>query len=100
MAAIDFGTACSGWAYSLREDFLADTNNVTVKCWSSGDITSYKTPTCVLLSADGSRVLAFGYEAEQKYRALVKEGRHMNCYLFSRFKLELHKLINKVSLIS
>ena len=97
MASIDFGTACSGWAYSLTEDVLADPDKITVKRWISGSITSYKTRTSVLLSPDGSSVKAFGCDAEKKYAMLVKDGRNKNYYLFSRFKVELHKLINKVT---
>ena len=96
MAAIDFGTTYSGWGYALRDDFVTDPSKVTVKHWNSGNIISYKAPTCILLTPDGENVEAFGYDAETKYSALIQENKHNDYYFFNRFKMELHKSLEQV----
>ena len=63
VAAIDFGTTFSGYAFSFKTNPEAIAMN---KNW--GAVTgfeSYKTPTCVLTGPSGDFV-AFGYEAEAK----------------------------------
>ena len=99
MAALDFGTTYSGWGYALRDDFLTDPSKVTVKHWNSGNIISYKAPTCILLSPDGKIVEAFGYDAETRYAALIHDGKNKYYYFFSRFKMDLHKSLEQVLLI-
>ena len=94
---MDFGTSYSSWAYSFRDDFLVDPGDITIKDWGSENIASSKAPTCILLSPDGERLLAFGYEAEKRFAELVSDGKHKEYYYFSRFKMELHRLINKVN---
>lgn len=74
---------------------MTDPTKVTIKNWSSGNLTSCKTPTCILISPDGVSVKAFGYDAETKYAELVRAGRHKDYYFFSRFKMELHKSIQQ-----
>ena len=98
VAAIDFGTTYSSWGYSLRNDFLSDPGDIIVKRWEFGKTSMFKAPTCILLSPDGSKVEAFGFDAERMFAALVKQGRHRDYFFFFRFKLELQNLINKVSL--
>ena len=97
VAVMDFGTSYTSWAYSFRDDFLVDPGDITTKDWGSENISSSKAPTCILLAPDGERVVAFGYEAEKRFAELVSEGRHREYYYFSRFKMELHRLINKVN---
>ena len=95
VAAIDFGTTYSGWGYALRDDFLTDPSKVTVKHWNSGNIISYKAPTCILISPDGENVEAFGYAAETKYTELLQEDKHTDYFFFNRFKIIGTGIINK-----
>ena len=92
---MDFGTSYSSWGYLFRDDFLVDPGDITTKDWGSENNISLKAPTCLLLTPDGGRVEAFGYEAE-KFSELVREKKHKEYYYFNRFKMELHRLINKV----
>ena len=95
VAAIDFGTTFSGWAYSFRYDFKSDPTRITVKHWysGSGSIATEKTPTCALIKPDGETLEAFGYEAENRYSELVENSEHMEHYYFRRFKMALNKKV-------
>jgi len=85
-AAIDFGTAYSGYAYSLKHD---PTHILTNKGWSADQLISYKTPTCVLLNPQ-KQFDSFGYEAETKYVRLSADHEHRDWLLFRQFKMFLH----------
>lgn len=88
VAAFDFGTTYSGYAFSYRDEpTLVQTN----QGWNdgTGDLVSMKTPTCVLLGPD-KQFEAFGYEAENKYNRLAAENKHHGWLLFRRFKMLLH----------
>lgn len=63
VAAIDFGTTFSGYAFS----FKSTPGDIKMnKSWGENlGFQSYKTPTCVLVDPNGDFV-AFGYDAEQK----------------------------------
>ena len=91
VAAIDFGTTYSGYAFS----FKSDPYNVHTNTWNAGTsgLMSLKAPTCVLLNTEG-QFHSFGYEAENKYNALVNSEMHKGWRLFRRFKMVLHT--NKV----
>ena len=91
IAAIDFGTTFSGYAYS----FADDTEKIyTNKNWGQTQgFLLHKTPTCLLLRADGS-FEAFGFEAVSKYNDLGEDEAD-SYYYFDRFKMRLYD--NKVS---
>ncbi|XP_060599387.1 uncharacterized protein LOC132752990 [Ruditapes philippinarum] len=90
VAAIDFGTTFSGWAYSLRANFDSDPTKAFTKLWNSGSYQTEKTPTCILIGPDGNTVEAFGYEAEDKYQDLAANEEHTDFYYFERFKMLLN----------
>lgn len=104
VAAIDFGTTYSGFAFSLKNTWTK------VQCseWSNGSFLSNKTPTVLLLNPDQT-FLAFGYNAEtliaeQKYDSdsegneIKKPKYNMSeYYYFQRFKMLLFE--NEVRLI-
>lgn len=100
VAAIDFGTTFSGYAFSFKSWFETDpTKIVTNSTWVAGQksLISLKTPTCVLLNPDQS-FHSFGYEAEEKYAELALDENHDDWYFFKRFKMSLYK--NAVSNIT
>lgn len=96
VAAIDFGTTYSGFAFSWKNTWTK------VQCseWSNGSFLSNKTPTVLLLNPDQT-FLAFGYNAEtliaeQKYDSdsegneIKKPKYNMSeYYYFQRFKMLL-----------
>lgn len=86
VAAIDFGTTFSGFAFSLKDDW----GKVLTNTWSGGSLISHKAPTCLLLKKDYTESL-FGYEAEDRYSDLTSEDSHDDYYFFQQFKMILHQ---------
>ncbi|KAL3885507.1 hypothetical protein ACJMK2_025560 [Sinanodonta woodiana] len=89
VAAIDFGTTYSGWAYSFAHQFNKDPTQISAKVWSDGKLMSEKAPTTVLIKPDGKTFKAFGYEAEDMYAELAEAGEHRKWFYFRRFKMLL-----------
>ncbi|XP_060606845.1 heat shock 70 kDa protein 12A-like [Ruditapes philippinarum] len=89
VAAIDFGTTFSGWAFSFDHDYKSDPTKISCKQWNSGKNISMKAPTTVLIKPNGHTLEAFGYEAEDRYADLADEEEHKTYYYFQRFKMML-----------
>ncbi|KAL3831479.1 hypothetical protein ACJMK2_023220 [Sinanodonta woodiana] len=93
VAAIDFGTTYSGYAYSFVSDFKNDPLKIYANTkWNSGGgegLVTDKTPTTILFEPNGN-FHSFGYQAENKYDNLVNDDEHEEWYYFSRFKMTLH----------
>ncbi|XP_061185738.1 heat shock 70 kDa protein 12A-like [Saccostrea echinata] len=91
VAAIDFGTTYSGFAFSFAYDYKHDPLQIYLNRWTAGSgfLQSEKTPTCVLFSPD-RKFDSFGYEAENKYSELALENKHRPWYYFRRFKMDLY----------
>ena len=88
VAALDFGTTYSGYAFSLSGDEL---RFYGPQVWNSGHggMTSLKTPTSLLLNPDQT-FNSFGFEAEDRFAEFSAEENHHEYYLFQRFKMELN----------
>ena len=86
VAAIDFGTTYSGYAFSFQNSW----SKVLTNNWQGGSLISHKAPTVLLLNREAEFV-AFGYEAEDQYAHLTENGTHEEYYLFQRFKMILHQ---------
>ncbi|XP_053408416.1 heat shock 70 kDa protein 12B-like isoform X2 [Mercenaria mercenaria] len=97
VAAIDFGTTYSGWAFSFGTDYEKDPTKADVKHWHSGtgNLVTVKTPTCLLVNPDGKTFQAFGYDAENQYLELAEKNEHKNYYYFRRFKVLLFGALGK-----
>lgn len=91
VAAIDFGTTYSGYAFSLRSDFEKDPCKISSHNWTAASrgLVSLKTPTSILLNPQ-QEFESFGYEAEDRYTALANEDLHHEWFYFRRFKMMLH----------
>lgn len=92
VAAIDFGTTYSGYAFSQKSHFEKDpTLHIIMNKWEGGTLMSEKAPTCVLFDKDGD-FESFGFEAEERYMDLtMDEDEDINSwYYFQRFKMALH----------
>lgn len=92
VAAIDFGTTYSGYAFSFSNEYKDDPAKVYAQTkWvaGSGALMSLKTPTVILLNPDRS-FNSFGYEAENEYIRLAEEEEHKKYYYFRRFKMMLY----------
>ncbi|XP_060077646.1 heat shock 70 kDa protein 12A-like [Ylistrum balloti] len=96
VAAIDFGTTYSGYAFASKADLdkkLEEGEDVPIQAniWNAGarSLLSSKAPTALLLKPDKS-FQSFGYDAENDYSQLVEEEEHEDYYYFHRFKMILH----------
>lgn len=93
VAAIDFGTTYSGYAFSMKYAFDKDPLTIDAnQAWNAGEkqLLSLKTPTCLLLDSN-KQFDSFGYEAENKYAEIVMENEQDKYYYFHRFKMCLHE---------
>ncbi|KAL3861281.1 hypothetical protein ACJMK2_007324 [Sinanodonta woodiana] len=94
VAAIDFGTTCTGYAYSLTQHYEEDPLNIRTKqSWKGGVEISTQAPTSVLFDAD-QKFHSFGFEAENKYKDLAAKNNHRQWYFFKHFKMILHRVKN------
>ncbi|XP_060071134.1 heat shock 70 kDa protein 12B-like [Ylistrum balloti] len=93
VAAIDFGTTYSGYAYTYRREYekSAGSREIVINRWSpkTGAHLSAKAPTTVLFDPEMT-FHSFGYEAEEKYADLIQEKQHQDWHCFRRFKMKLH----------
>lgn len=89
IAAIDIGTTLSGSAFSFLHEYKKNPLQISATAWTSENMITYKTSTCVLFDPTGNFHL-FGYEAECKYAALALEKKHTDWYYFRRFKMMLY----------
>lgn len=93
IAAIDFGTTLSGYAFSFENDYKMDPLKISTNpYWVAGSrsLMSLKAPTCVLLSP-GQEFEAFGYEAEDLYSELALDENHYDYYFFKGFKIVINE---------
>lgn len=91
VAAIDFGTTYSGYAYSYRyekETIYVNSN------WACG-LTLNKVPTAILFN-DKKQFVAFGQDAVLKYSQYSECEEEEQYYFFHRFKMSLYQ--EKVSI--
>ncbi|XP_052793109.1 heat shock 70 kDa protein 12B-like [Mya arenaria] len=92
VAAIDFGTTYSGYAFSFKHDYQTDPSKVsTNQNWVAGSMSlvSLKAPTVALFD-ENQKFHSFGYEAENNYSELALDEEHEKYYFFKRFKMRLH----------
>lgn len=95
VAAIDIGTAYSGYAFAFTHDHVydvTDPDRIHVNTWEfdGGSRSFYKTPTCLLLNPDGT-MHSFGRDAIAKYNTLTDENQHHGWYFFTQYKMTLHQ---------
>ena len=91
MAAIDFGTTFSGYAFSFLHDYKRDPLKISANSWNAGigHLVTFKTSTCVLFDAAGN-FHSFRFKAEEKYSDLALDELHHNWYYFRLFKMMLY----------
>lgn len=93
VAAIDFGTTYSGYAFSTRYDFKRDPTNTFLKQWvdPTSSMMYNKTSTCILFTKE-KEFSQFGFDAEAKYLDLIFDKEQKDWYFFRRFKMSLYDL--------
>lgn len=93
VAAIDFGTSFSGYAFAIRVDKEKDSSTIYVPNWYASDagLITFKIPTTVLLDKD-EQFVDFGFEAEFTYAELLENGKHNEYFYFRHFQLMFNNL--------
>nr|XP_022296996.1 heat shock 70 kDa protein 12A-like [Crassostrea virginica]XP_022296997.1 heat shock 70 kDa protein 12A-like [Crassostrea virginica] len=91
VAAIDFGTTYSGYAFSTRTDFQREPTKAYLKQWvdPASSMMYNKTSTCILFD-ESINFSKFGFEAEVKYLDLIMDDEHKSWYFFRHFKMSLY----------
>lgn len=94
VAAIDFGTTYSGYAYAYRKEFQKDSSLIHLNDeWKLGQA-MYKAPTTVLFTPQ-KKFHSFGFKAEEEYTKLCQRKENHDWFCFKKFKMQLHdKLVN------
>ena len=94
VAAVDFGTTYSGYAFSFCHDHISEANpdKIYLCNWvnEGGSHMYAKTPTCLLLDPDGN-LHSFGIAAMEKYSSLADDNEQHDWYFFWQFKMVLHQ---------
>ena len=94
VAAIDFGTSTSGFAFGIQKKAAAGIKlaDIQLNKWQLGSASSSvdKAPTTLLLKPDKS-FDSFGFKAEDKFAKLSDTKREKGWWYFQRFKMELYK---------
>lgn len=90
VAAIDFGTTFSGYAFPSKYDFERDPTKASLRRWidPTSSMMYCKTLTCILFTED-QKFDKFGFEAEAKYLDLISNNNHKQWYFFTKFKISL-----------
>ena len=96
VAAIDFGTCNTKMAFTKRPlPHGGDARVVVMDAWKNAPPEAVMAPTTILIDHTGE-VVAYGYEAEEKFRTLPAALAKIS-YLFKYFKMALHqKEVRKV----
>ncbi|KAK3602710.1 hypothetical protein CHS0354_017152 [Potamilus streckersoni] len=91
VAAIDFGTTCTGYAYSLTQHYEEDPLNIRTKqSWKGSVDISIQAPTSILFDTN-RKFHSFGFEAENKYKDFAAKQTHRQWFFFKHFKMMLHR---------
>ncbi|XP_052812349.1 heat shock 70 kDa protein 12A-like [Mya arenaria] len=85
VAAIDFGSTYSGYAFQFR-----GSDKICTVSSFHGSTVTYKTPTVILFDKD-KNFNSFGYQAENKYAELAELDNHVGWRNFRCFKMELYR---------
>ncbi|XP_033742695.1 heat shock 70 kDa protein 12A-like isoform X2 [Pecten maximus] len=89
VAAIDFGTTFSGFAYCTKDGYKHSAGpQIQMHTWAAKTTMTAKAPTCVLLDFD-KNFKSFGYEANSEFQD--DENAEENCYFFKHFKMKLYE---------
>ena len=93
VAAIDFGTTYSGYAYMMKSDFLenkGDNSKINCPTWIREGGMSYKAPTTVLFRPNKT-FHSFGFDAEKFYHDNSDSLDFKEWYFFKHFKMKLYE---------
>ncbi|XP_071125002.1 heat shock 70 kDa protein 12A-like [Mytilus edulis] len=92
VAAIDFGTTYSGYAYCKHADYTRNPVNPSIQCnpWIGGESLTSKAPTCVLFDTE-EKLHSFGHEAIKNYYDNPDKLQLNKYFYFEYFKMMLYE---------
>ncbi|XP_052078814.1 heat shock 70 kDa protein 12A-like [Mytilus californianus] len=92
VAAIDFGTTYSGYAYCKHIDYRREPVNPPIICnpWIGPQKMTSKAPTCVLFKPD-QKLHSFGHEAIRNYYDNPEKLQLHKYFYFEYFKMMLYE---------
>ncbi|XP_062602944.1 heat shock 70 kDa protein 12A-like [Saccostrea cucullata] len=90
VAAIDFGTTYSGYAYAMKSNSSNNSEPFNIPRWPGNGTISNRVPTAVLFGPDGS-FLRFGYEANTYMQDNPNDEDLEKFYFFQDFKMLLYQ---------
>jgi len=103
VAAIDFGTSNSGFAFAFRSEcFESRVGEIYRSTWKGreGARANGKAPTIALFGAD-MRMHAFGFDAQDEYARLTENKNDEGWHYFRNFKLKLHEeMVRKLKILT
>lgn len=95
VAAIDFGTTFSGFAYCTKQGYKDPSGpKIQLHPWIAQNSLTAKAPTCVLLNLDQT-FRSFGYEANTEF--VENKSYADQFYFFKHFKMMLYKMKDEIS---
>ncbi|CAG2244505.1 unnamed protein product [Mytilus edulis] len=96
VAAIDFGTTYSGYAYCKHADYTRNPVNPSIQCnpWIGGESLTSKAPTCVLFDTE-EKLHSFGHEAIKHYYDNPDKLQLNKYFYFEYFKMMLYEQENR-----
>ena len=90
VAAIDFGTCNTKMAFTFNPWIRGGAVRLVIMdSWDNAPPPAVTAPTTILIDHTGE-VAAYGYDAEEKFRALPAAQAKVS-YLFKNFKMALHQ---------
>lgn len=89
---IDIGSEYSGYAYVSRHDItLKGPPTLSTPTWIGSLMGSHKCPTVILLDRN-EEMVAFGYEAENKFVTIMEDDETNDYYYFKHFRDQIHQV--------
>lgn len=91
VVGIDIGSEDSGYAFASRDNAMHDPPRLSTNIWMGSKLLSLKCPTVILLDIH-EEMIAFGYEAEDRFCELMEDGEHHDYYYFRHFRDDIHQV--------
>ena len=97
IAAINIGQK-SSYVFDYISNLMSDMFIQHSKYWMTPHGPKLHTPTTALIGPDGETLVAFGYEAEEEFAALVETGQSVDYYYFEKCGRHLEEIVQKTEI--
>lgn len=86
VVGIDIGSTFSGYAFASRDEIQQNPPKFHIAEWYGNRNLKWKCPTAILLQSNADLV-AFGYDAQNRFSELIGDDKHNDYYFFNDFKI-------------